>query len=238
MLIQGQVGPQGPQSTQPGTTPAVRLGQLNDVIVSELHGRFYEQTYRGGVFRFGTGNTQVLTGATNTISTATSATLATAATGLPLLGIWNPPTSTVNVVLLQASLQFNPTTFSTPQPPGMLISAASVGNFGITAANIVPFNSKTLTNTGSQVKGFDGRAALTGLSTPLTAIEPLDLNNAGTLVYGTLAGTTSTYPSIGGVQNFDGQIIIPPGSVWGIFTTVTTTTYQYTGRLLWEEVPL
>ena len=39
MIIQGQVGPAAVQSIQPGTTPAVRLGQLGDVVVSELHGR-------------------------------------------------------------------------------------------------------------------------------------------------------------------------------------------------------
>ena len=50
MLIQGQVGPSSTQSSSPGTNPAVRQGQLGDVIVTELHGRYYEQAYRGNLF--------------------------------------------------------------------------------------------------------------------------------------------------------------------------------------------
>ena len=50
MLIQGQVGPSTPQSVAPGTPVAVRQGQLGDVVVSELHGRYYEQAYRKNLF--------------------------------------------------------------------------------------------------------------------------------------------------------------------------------------------
>ena len=50
MLIQGQVGPTSAQSTSPGSTPPVRLGQLGDVIVSELHGRYYETGYRRAMY--------------------------------------------------------------------------------------------------------------------------------------------------------------------------------------------
>ena len=53
MLIQGQVGPTSTQSAAPGSTPTMRMGQLGDVVVSELHGRFYEQTYRGSLFSGG-----------------------------------------------------------------------------------------------------------------------------------------------------------------------------------------
>ena len=45
MLVQGIVGSPAAQSISPGTAQAMRLGQLGDVINSELHGRFYEQTY-------------------------------------------------------------------------------------------------------------------------------------------------------------------------------------------------
>ena len=81
MLIQGQVGPSSAQSVQPGATPPVRLGQLGDTIVSELHGRYYEATYRKTMY----------TGVTTTGQT-TSAGNAVAFTGLMLI---NPPTSTV-----------------------------------------------------------------------------------------------------------------------------------------------
>ena len=40
MLIQGSVGQPSTTSIPAGTTPTMRQGQLGDVIVSELHGRF------------------------------------------------------------------------------------------------------------------------------------------------------------------------------------------------------
>ena len=51
MLIQGQVGaPSNQASIAPGVTPPIRMGQLGDVVISELHGRYYESNYRQAVF--------------------------------------------------------------------------------------------------------------------------------------------------------------------------------------------
>jgi len=86
MLSQGQTGPIA--STGNGVQVALRAGQLGDQIVSELHGRYYEQTYRKNVFHsFHQGVALPLVG--------------TAMTGAIL---WNG-SSTVNLVLLKVSLQ-------------------------------------------------------------------------------------------------------------------------------------
>lgn len=86
MLIQAQVGPVATSaSLGPSATPVIRLGNMGDTIVSELHGRYYEQTYRSGMFVIA--NQAVVT---------TSAALTTTFTGL-VLG--NPTTSTVNLVI-------------------------------------------------------------------------------------------------------------------------------------------
>ena len=175
MLIQGQVGPVSTQSVTPGATPPVRQGQLGDVIVSELHGRFYEQAYRGAFFRVGT--TAVVTATANHGTTnGLSATLATAAAGTPMLGIYNPITSSVNAVVTQAALQAFYQTVTTPVPFANLVWAVSLGNGAITTG-LNPWNSKTLTQAGSQVKGFAGGTALTGLTNVLTAIEPSDFSS-------------------------------------------------------------
>jgi len=42
MLIQGSVGQPSTTSIQPGTTPTLRQGQLGEMVVQELHGRYYE----------------------------------------------------------------------------------------------------------------------------------------------------------------------------------------------------
>ena len=50
MLIQGQVGQPAVRSISPGANPVMRQGQQSDIIVSELHGRYYEQTYNRNMF--------------------------------------------------------------------------------------------------------------------------------------------------------------------------------------------
>ena len=90
MLIQGQVGPSSTQSNTPGATPAIRQGQLGDVIVTELHGRYYEQAYRGNLF-------------TLSVSTAAAVTAYVgAAAGTPQLAVYNPLNSGKNLVPIQA----------------------------------------------------------------------------------------------------------------------------------------
>lgn len=88
MLIQPLVGP---QNQSDGNVPAaVRAGRQGDLIVSELHGRYYESTYRGAGFSV----------AIQSVAT-TSVGLATTYTGLCLA---NPITSSVNLVLNKCSL--------------------------------------------------------------------------------------------------------------------------------------
>ena len=234
MLIQGQVG--APlNSITAGANPPLRQGQLGDAIVSELHGRFYEQAYRGSMFRNGT--TTVVQGTANHGTTnGLSATLATAAAATPMLGIYNPATSIVNAVVTQATLASFVQTVTTPAPFGSFVWAVSLGNGAITTG-LVPFNSRTLTQVGSQCKGFAGGTALTGLTNVFTAIEAADLPSAGSVTYGTL-GNTTVNPYYIGTQNFDGQLIVPPGAVLALYNTAATTTMNYTGRILWEEVPI
>ena len=94
MQVQSQVGPIATtQSIAPGTVVALRSGQLGDTIVSELHGRFYEQTYRGNVY----------TGGITAVTALSTNTITLTATTTPILGLWN---NLSNAVLsIQGSLQ-------------------------------------------------------------------------------------------------------------------------------------
>jgi len=235
MLIQGSVGPGSASSLAPGTNPNIRQGQLGDMIVSELHGRYYEQAYRGNFFR--TGTTTVVAGASaHGTATGGSGTLATAAGAQPMLGVWNPLSSTVNLVITQATFAAFYNTATTPAPFGTLVWYVSLSNAVITTG-LLPFNSRTLTQTGSQAKGFAGATALTGLTNIFTAMEASDFQAGGSVTYGTIANTALAAPLVA-TQNFDGQLIVPPGGILALFNTGATTTFSFTGRVLWEEVPL
>jgi hypothetical protein len=208
---------------------------LGDNIVSELHGRFYEQAYRNSLYHFGTAIAPVQLTANHGTTNGLSATLATAAAATPMLGLYNPATSTVNAVLLQASLALMIQTATSPVPPGTLVWAVSLGNAAI-STGVTPWSAKTLAQTGAQCKGFVGSTALSGLTNVLTAMFPADFS-AGSLAYGTVAITAPT-PTTMQTANLDGQIIVPPGGVLALYNTAASTTFNFTGRLVYEEVPL
>lgn len=224
-----------PASAADGVSVNQRGGKLGDSIVSELHGRFFEQALRGNLFRAGTLAPVTLT-ANHGSANGTNATLATAAAATPMLGLWNPVGSGYNAVMLQAMLQHFYNTVTTPTAIGELLWCISLNN-GAISTGIVPFNSSTLQQAGSRVKAFVGATALTGLSASPVGMEAGDFQTNGGVTYGTIGNTVIT-PSIGGVQNFDGQLIIPPGGVLALYNTGASILNNYIGRMLWEEVPV
>ena len=225
LLVQGQVGP---TVNSDGAPQLLRLGKAGDVSVSLLHGRYYEQVYRGNVYS---------TGMSATALSANTITLS--ATTTPILGLFNPLTSPVNLVILKASLTWFVNTATTPQSAGSFVWAASTGNVAITTG-LSPMNRKSLSATGSQAKAFNGVTALTGLTNNLVIFDGADIPSPGPLAYGAIAVTGSGNALAGalGVQDFDGGLIVPPGGVLALLNTTSTTTMSVSGRLIWEEVPV
>lgn len=85
--ITGQVGP---QVLSDGVVGTFRQGKSAEQVVQQLHGRYYEQAYRGNIF-----SVAIQSVATTTVG------LATTYTGLC---ISNPVGSPVNLVLLKATM--------------------------------------------------------------------------------------------------------------------------------------
>lgn len=227
-IAQGTVGP---IFAQDGALPpsGLRQGKTGDLAVSEVHGRFYEQVYRNNVYSVGCGLTNL-----------SATTIGLTATCTPILGVWNPSSSTVNLVILQCALGFVLNTLTTPTGPGALLWASSVGNSAITTGG-APFNRKTLASSGSQAKAYTAGVALTGLTNNLAVFEGADFPQPSGQAAGTIVASTanSAFASgFNGVQNFDGGLIVPPGGVLALINTTSTTTYAAAGRLMWEEVPL
>ncbi len=223
MILQGQTGV---QANGDGVTPNIRLGKQGDVAVSEVHGRFYEQTYRGNVYSIGC-----------TLTALSAATILLTSSAQPIVGIWNPSSSPVNIIPLQAML-VDELNNVTSVAPGSFVWAVSTGNTALTAG-LSPFSRKTLTNSGSQAKAFalSTTSLLTGLTNNLTIVEPAEFNTASSLLTTSVAAATPT-PSISGVQNFDGSFVVPPGGVLALLNTVSSVTHSVAARLMWEEVPV
>lgn len=224
ITVAGQVGP---QLLSDGAQQPYRQGRSAEIIVGELHGRFYEQTFRGGLFSIGCNLTAL-----------SAATVLLTASGQPIVGVANPTNSGVNLVILQAALVAAINNV-TSVAPGQYIWAGSVGNTAAFTAGLTPYNRKTMVATGSAAKAFALSTAslLTGLVTALTFIEAAEFNTASALLTTTVAAATPT-PSVSGVQNFDGSFIVPPGGVLALLNTISSTTHSVAARLLWEEVSL
>lgn len=214
MLIQGQVGPSSVQSSAAGTNPTIRQGQLGDVIVTELHGRYYEQAYRGSVFSL-------------SVSTAAAITAYVgAAAGTPQIAVYNPVGSGKNLAILQASYN-------------NVVSASGAGTvawgvwFGPTVAptaatNAVATNMATLQKAGSIASCWTN-TALTS-STALLNQYPV-----GFYYWATAAGVAAPQMTVAEIA---GSIIVPPGCMFALGGTAALTSATWTGNVTWEEVPI
>lgn len=210
-----------------GTVQPIRMGRQGDMDVSELHGRFYEQNFRGNLFIGG----MTLTAINN--ATFTTGTLTASCT--PILGLFNPSTSSVNAVVLQVSLAAVLTAL-TATGPGGFVWASSVGNTAVSTGS-TPLNGKTLQAAGSQVKFFAASPALTGLTNNLTVQfgsalnvgQPYNISEVAT------AAGFMTQPSAS-VENLDGSLFCPPGGVIALLATTTPVAHSVVGAIRWEEV--
>jgi len=221
MQLQGSVGPQAQGTMAPQTPANFRQGAQGEIIVSEVHGKWYEQAYRGNLYSVGM---------TVTALAATTTTLTNTTT--PIIGLWNPSTSTVNCVLSKAKLQIA-VALAAAVAPGGWVWALSTGNTAITTG-ITPTNRKTLTAFGSQAKGFTIATPLTGLTNNLVIHCAAGF---GTMVAAQTA-TATTIISGDCIEEFDGGLIVPPGGVIALLNTISTTTISVASMLMWEEVPV
>jgi len=154
--IQGAVGIQNnPDSSNLVTT---RMGKQGDLLASELHARYYEQTYRGNMFSLCTQGTAV----------TTTAALATTWTGL---GFANPVGSGVNAVLNK----FGCTQFAV----GAAATIGVMGGVGTFTSSLTPQNRVI---GGGQASKMNGSASAT-ISTPLLIASFGSVGSAATTAY-------------------------------------------------------
>jgi hypothetical protein len=211
MLVQGLVGPPAAQAA--GTSPVLRQGQLGEAIVSELHGRYYEQGYRGN--RFG-GSMQAV------IATATIAGLNTAITGVCALA--NPNGSGVNVVLEKVGI-------------GIIIAPAAALVFGLATGYSTTALAGTLTSLAPKSKligsSASPRAALycsAAITLPTTPTVDTVLGNLGT-------GAITVDRAQNAQYELQGSIILPPGGFCCLWTSAVLAASAHIMSWDWEEVP-
>lgn len=228
LIVSGQAGP---LVLGDGVNAPIRQGRGGEVVVQELHGRFYEQAYRGNLF---SGGMSALTAINN--ATFTSGTLG--ATATPIAGVWNPASSVVNLVILQAVLGIT-ITAATATGGAPFVWAVSTGNAAV-STGVAAWNRKTLTKNGATGQNV-ATAALTGLTNNLVVMQASALTGGQATSVTLVEGTVAAPPSIAGgmtVENLDGSIIVPPGGVLALLATTTPVAHSAVSALVWEEIAL
>ena len=200
-----------------------RGGRQGDAIVTELHGRHYEQCYRGNLFSNGHLGLVSLTANTITLNATTT----------PIIGLYNPMGSGMNAVIIQAALSCGINNTASVGP-GAFVWATSTGNVALSTGS-VPF-ARLLGGAASKCKGL-ALVPLTGLTNNLVIQEASDIPSPN-IIATTAVPTTVTTPMTAMVQIIDGALIVPPGGILALLNTVSTTTISVFGRMKWEEVPV
>lgn len=223
------LGNVGPDVLSDGSPAAVRLGKAAEQIVQELHGRLYEQTSRGNVFSGGMGITSI------SASTWTTANLT--ATQTPIIGVYNPSGSNVNVVVLQATLSVIQNALQATGCGGF-VWAASIGNTAISTGN-TPLNRATLTTGGAKARDMTG-VTPTGLTNNETVKFGSALNGGSSIPVAFLATQAGAQAQsvTNSVENFDGGLFVPPGGILALLCGTTPVGHSAASSIVWEEVPL
>lgn len=210
MLVSSQVGPLSTTSSiTPGSQIAVRSGNLGDTITSELHGRYYETTYRRAMFM-----------AANPTGVTTLA--FTSGTTTALLGVCvsNPIGSPVNLVLNKVGISFPVIT--------TVVNTALIAVGFNSSTNVTHTTALTVRNSfvGLGQSGFGmADASFTCPTSPNTLMVLASMPSA------------TTMPSTG-LFDLEGSIILPPGAYACVITSAAHAASGFAASMGWEEVPV
>jgi hypothetical protein len=223
--VRGRVGP---DTLQDGAEAKVRQGRSAEAVVTELHGRFYEQTKRGNVFSDGLGLTA--------INNATYTTATTGATVTPIAGLYNPLNSGVDCAIIEVSLALVMTALAATGPGGFAYMVAT-GQSAISTGN-TPLNRYALTQGGAKARGLCN-VAPTGLTGSFAVRFGSSLmgGSAENVTFTATAVAMQTQ-ALGAKELFDGSVIVPPGGALALVATTTPAAHSAVSAIVWEEVPV
>ena len=193
------------------SAPQARADRENSLVVTENRGRYAEKTSRGGTF---------LTFIDALTILATHASPLAAGTGTPIIGIYNPVGSGVNIEIIKAG---HATTSGTPAGPLKWNVIPNPQN--ITAGVAGNLVSALINGAVASVAKLFNNTATTG-STAGTVFRP----HGGPAAIAEGAGIQSY------VEEHAGDLIIPPGSMLALAATGTGTTHILSAFVEWQEV--
>lgn len=205
--IEAQVGP---QVLSDGTTSVPRLEKSGALVVTELHGKYFESAIRGKIFH---------------------ATLSSSGVALPqsggatgALGLANPAGSGVNAALIKVVMTYVSGTIVL----GNVYHAVQANPIGAAITGTVLTMIPGLVGSGFQ-------PACTARSSAVFPAAPTSLR-----IFGAKNVTGATNPLIGQpvVDDVDGQIVLAPGTAWTLYNGAADTSPVVAISVTWEELPI
>jgi hypothetical protein len=217
------VGHVGPATLNDGTDGTqFRQGNEGQAIQSRLHGAHYENTKRGNVF----------IAATTPLGLAIPIYTATA----PSVLLWNPSDSGRNVTLIRYVAAF--ASGSVPAT-GLAMGLSKIFGAGAniaTGAVISAFAASTpingLLNAGNQPKAKVSTAGTNTITAGVAAdfFYPM-------FGMGAFAAATTTADPFALIHDFEGAIVLPPGTaIWPSGTVASVALFVQS--IIWEETPI
>lgn len=207
--IYGQVGP---IVAGDSTNVPFRQGKSAEAIVTELHGKYYEQAYRGNLF----------------VATQTAGvTLATVAGTAPSFSLFNPAGSGKYLSLIRWDMV-------------LTVAAATpvIGAYMLT----VNTNPSAAATTGTAVTPTPGivGATASAVGKPLTSATLPANPTLYRAFVNHLTGAITTIPNMPAFTiDFDGTCLIAPGCTISVGQLNTDTTdASALCSVIWEEVPV
>jgi hypothetical protein len=218
MLIQGIVQSPAVPSLSDGANPvAAMLGKQQELIVSELHGKFFTQTYRGNGFEYST--------------PVAGVTLTTTGSTVQTFAIINPAGSGKLIVPIRLNVGIiaNVTSCVLGWTVSVLTGPGNVaGTSAITAGTLV-----------SQVNGrtdLGANASIAKVWSTVTLATAPTLKRLTGISWGSpLATTAAVFPTL--FEEYDGTFQVGPGT--GVFLGASTgPAGATTVGLSWLEIPI
>lgn len=222
MLFQGVVSNPMIQKNQSGANPNAIMGPSGDLLVSELHGKYYNANVNGGLFYA----SNAAAGAAYTIFSNAS---------YVGLALFNPAGSGKNLSIVKSMIGINANAATAAAGWGYAwqtgVGASLVG----TAAPISGSTAITATR-GSCVVGPTGQC-----SSVVTALSAVTFSAAMTwgraATFGTSTGAITVQMGTLLYEDLDGTLIVPPGTLFAL-TSAVLSGITAVGTLIWEELPI
>jgi hypothetical protein len=213
MLLQTQAGGL-PTSRQVAGTPNVPGGSFGEILVSEQNPVYYQLLKAGKVVSLA-------------VAGANPSAFTGGAAGTPLLGLYNPAGSGVDLVVLQARTNIRYTGSAAAAGFGLNFYGVNQGGVAVTGTQTQARNLYSQAATGSVAWGMVNTANTAALASSLILPGPSIGNVAAAA--GLNAGLF--------VDDIKGAIIVAPGCYLAYGAALALTAGLIDAALIWAEVP-